>query len=418
MPGSLRGGLVVALVAATLLTGVAARSRARLPVAPALTVAGLYRERVDTLRRDETLSHLFRRHGIAGNDLVGALAAAKGLDPRRVPAGQVFQLRYAAGATVPERVRARLRDDRILWLRRDVAAGTWRADWEVVAWAPETIRASGTIASSLYEALRSAIADSILPRGETDRLTFDLADNVFAWEIDFSLDVVAGDEFQLVFERLRSSLGDVKYGRLVAATVSTRGAIKTAYVLSDAEGNNTYYDAEGRSLRRSFKRAPVPYRITSRFSYGRFHPILKEVRAHLGTDYRAPYGTPVEATGEGTVTRAGRWGGYGVMVSVRHPKAIETRYAHLSRIAPRIRPGARVKQGQIIGYSGTSGLATAAHVHYEFLKNGRQVSPRSVDVGNGEPVPLVRRAEFEALRYRYDRQLRGTGPLIYAASAR
>lgn len=412
-----RAGVLVVLAGGALLAGTAARSRAKLPLAPPLTIQGLYHERADTLRRNETLSHLFARHGIEGADLQAALTAARGLDPRRVPAGQIFEIRRAAGSPVADRVRTRLRDDRILWLRRDVADGTWRADWEAVSWVPEPVRLEGAITSSLYEALREAIPDSVMPRAEVDRLTFDLADNVFAWEVDFSLDVAPGDRFQLLFERLRSSLGDVKYGRLVAATVATRGALKTAYVLPDAEGNNAYYDAEGRSLRRTFKRAPVPYRVTSRFSYGRLHPILKQVRAHLGTDYRAPFGTAVEATGEGVVTRAGRWGGYGLVVTIRHPKAIETRYAHLSSIPPGIRPGARVRQGQVIGYSGTSGLSTAPHVHYEFLKNGRQLNPRRVDVGNGEPVPGARLAEFEALRYRYDRLLRGTAPVFYAASA-
>jgi murein DD-endopeptidase MepM/ murein hydrolase activator NlpD len=407
---------MVALAGAALLFA-AARSRDDTPAASPLTVSDVYREVADTLRRDETLSHVFGRHGIEGSELVSVLAAADGLNPRRLPAGQVFEFRYASSAALPERVRTRLTDDRILWLRRDAALASWRAEWEAVVWLPHTIRASGSISTSLYEALRDAVPDTVLPPTETDRLTFDLADNVFAWEIDFSLDVVAGDEFQLVFERRRSSLGETKYGRLVAAAVTTRGTRKTAYLLPDGDWRNAYYDAEGRSLRRTFKRAPVPYRITSRFSGSRFHPVLRKYRAHLGTDYRAPYGTPVEATGEGVVTRAGQWGGYGVMVSIRHPKAIETRYAHLSRIAAGVRQGARVKQGQIIGYSGTSGLSTAPHVHYEFLKNGRQQSPTSVDVGNGDPVPAARRAEFEAWRYRYDRLLRGDAWPIVAATS-
>ena len=416
MPGGPRAGLAAGLAAAGLLGGAAAWSRARTPVAKALTVTSPHAERVDTLHRRETLSHVFARRGIAGAELQAALHAAQGLDPRRIPAGQVFEFRYASATSIPDRVRARLSDDRILWLRRG-ASGTWRADWETITWSPAAIRVRGAIASSLYEALRAAVADTIMPPAETDRLTYDLADNVFAWEIDFQTDVIPGDTFQLLFERLVSSEGDVRYGRLVAAALGTRGTARTAYVMSDTEGRNAYYNAAGLSLRRAFKRAPVPYRITSRFSHSRMHPVLRQYRAHLGTDYRAPIGTRVEATGDGAVTRAGRWGGYGIMVSIRHPKAIETRYAHLSRVASGIRPGIRVRQGQIIGYSGLTGLATAPHVHYEFLQNGRQKNPRSVDVGNGDPVPAARRAEFDALRYRYDRLLRGDAPFIYAAAA-
>lgn len=411
-----RAGLMAAVAAAGWVAGAATWSRGRLPVAQPLTVTSPHYERADTLHRRETLSHVFGRRGIEGGELVAALRAAAGLDPRRLRAGQVFEFKYAAVTPVPERVRARLGDDRVLWLRR-AGPGDWRAEWETILWTPEAIRVRGAIASSLYDALRAAVADTIMPAAETDRLTYDLADNVFAWEIDFQTEVVAGDAFHLLFERLVSSEGEVRYGRLVAATLQTRRTPRTAYVMSDAEGRNTYYDAEGRSLRRAFKRAPVPYRVTSRFSYSRFHPVLKAYRAHLGTDYRAPIGTRVEATGDGAVTRAGRWGGYGIMVSLRHPKAIETRYAHLSRLAPGVRPGVRVRQGETIGYSGLTGLATAPHVHYEFLQNGRQKNPRSVDVGNGDPVPAVRRAEFEALRYRYDRLLRGDAPFIYAASA-
>ena len=416
MPGGPRAGLAAGLAAAGLLGGAAAWSRARTPVAKALTVTSPHAERVDTLHRRETLSHVFARRGIAGAELQAALHAAQGLDPRRIRAGQVFEFRYASATSIPDRVRARLSDDRILWLRRG-ASGTWRADWETITWSPAAIRVRGAIASSLYEALRAAVADTIMPPAETDRLTYDLADNVFAWEIDFQTDVIPGDTFQLLFERLVSSEGDVRYGRLVAAALGTRGTARTAYVMSDTEGRNAYYNAADLSLRRAFKRAPVPYRITSRFSHSRMHPVLRQYRAHLGTDYRAPIGTRVEATGDGAVTRAGRWGGYGIMVSIRHPKAIETRYAHLSRVASGIRPGIRIRQGQIIGYSGLTGLATAPHVHYEFLQNGRQKNPRSVDVGNGDPVPAARRAEFDALRYRYDRLLRGDAPFIYAAAA-
>ena len=133
--------------------------------------------------------------------------------------------------------------------------------------------------------------------------------------------------------------------------------------------------------------------------------MLKTSRAHLGTDYAANIGTPIEATADGTVIRAGRWGGYGIMVGLRHARDIETRYAHMSRLAPGIRPGVRVRQGEVIGFVGMTGLVSGPHVHYEFLKNGRHLNPRSVDLGDGEPVPKARRAEFNTVRETFDRFL-------------
>jgi murein DD-endopeptidase MepM/ murein hydrolase activator NlpD len=158
----------------------------------------------------------------------------------------------------------------------------------------------------------------------------------------------------------------------------------------------------------------VPYRITSRYSLSRFHPILQTWRAHLGVDYRAPIGSPVNATADGIVIRAGRWGGYGIMVGIHHPNGIETRYAHLSRLAPGIYAGARVQQGDVIGYAGMTGLATAPHVHYEFLKNGLHQNPRRIDLGDGTPVPAGRAAEFQAVRTRYDDLLREPAPHFLA----
>ncbi|GBD33519.1 MAG: hypothetical protein KatS3mg081_0654 [Gemmatimonadales bacterium] len=388
-------------------------SSARLPVAAPLVVTASYYEHADTLRRNETLSHLFARHGIAGGQLLSLLEAAEGLRPRRVPAGQVFEFRYAAGERLPRRVKTRLGDDAILKIYRE-DDGSWRGERAAITWRPEKVRVSGAISSSLYETLLDLIPDTVLPASQKASLVWDLSDGIFAWEIDFATELRQGDEFRILMERLLSSEGDVRYGRVLAAVMEVGGRRHTAYVMTDDRGRNVYYDAEGKSLRRAFLRSPVRYRITSRFSYSRFHPILRQYRPHLGTDYRAPYGTPVEATGAGTVIRAGRWGGYGLMVAIRHPKNIETRYAHLSRLAAGIRPGVRVEQGEVIGYSGSSGLATAPHVHYEFLKNGRQINPRSEDLGDGAPVPADRAAEFESLKAYYDRWLNGDDAQVVA----
>jgi murein DD-endopeptidase MepM/ murein hydrolase activator NlpD len=255
--------------------------------------------------------------------------------------------------------------------------------------------------------VENLIPDGVLPPAERARLTWDLADGVFGWVVDFTRDNYEGDEFQILYERLESELGDVRFGRILAARIETRGQMNAAYVMTDEQGRNVYYDGEGRSLRRAFKLYPAEFkRISSGFSTNRFHPVLKRNRPHLGVDYAASTGTPIQATGDGTVVRAGRWGTYGIAVAIRHPKGVETRYAHMSRVARGIVPGVRVHQGQVIGYVGATGLAAGPHLHYEFIKNGRHVDPRTaVKYGEGNPIPESSRADFEALKAEYDRLL-------------
>jgi murein DD-endopeptidase MepM/ murein hydrolase activator NlpD len=385
------------------------------PQAPPIVVTHAHEGRSDTLRRNETLTHLFSRHNIQGAELFALLSAAKGLDPSRVRAGQVFEFRYAVSEGRPDRVVVRVGDERILTLRRD-AADAWLGSSETIDWIVDVRLVKGEIASSLYETLEQGIPDSVLPGSQRAQLAWDLADGVFGWVIDFTRDVYEGDRFELLFERLASPFGDVRFGRIVAARIETRGRVNTAYVLSDAEGRNVYYDAAGRSLLRDFKLSPVPYRITSRFSRRRYHPVLKRYRPHLGADFGAPHGADVRATGDGVVARAGRWDGYGIMVALRHAHDVETRYAHLSAVAGGIRAGARVRQGDVVGYVGSTGLATGAHVHYEFLKNGRHLDPRSaLRFGDGEPLPAERRAEFDSVRAYYDRLFQYVPPSRAAA---
>lgn len=380
-----------------------------LPMAAPLVVDAPFRERSDVLRRNETLSQLFARNGIDGRELLALLAAAPSLKPRQVRPGLLFEFRYYAGSGVPDRVRVRLNPDEQLWVRRS-AERAWSGEIERITWSPAPVRIVGTVQSSMYQTLWSAIPDSVLPGPERDRMIDDLTEGVFGWEVDFSRDVVKGDKFEILFERLTSPLGEARYGRLLAAELETRGRANWAFVLSGDDGGNVYYDEAGRSLRRAFKLSPVPYRITSRYTQSRFHPVLRTWRAHLGVDYRAPIGAKVSATADGTVIRAGRWGGYGVMVGIRHVHGIETRYAHLSRLARGVHPGARVRQGDVIGYAGMTGLATAPHVHYEFLKGGRHQNPRRIDLGAGTPVPADRVAEFKAVREAYDHLLRDPAP--------
>ena len=415
-PRALKTALAgAALVLAGSWTASAAFSE-RVPVAAPLVVSAAYVERTDSVRRDETLSHLFGRHGIYGPELAEVLSAAEGLDPRRVRPGQVFAFRYVINEPKPDRVVVRLGDERILTLARDTA-GVWGGESKEIAWEVRTEHIRGVIESSLWMSLDGLIPDSVLTAAGRGYFIDDLADGVFGYVIDFYRENRPGDRFNVVYERLISELGDVRFGRIVAAKVEANGRERIAYVMTDERGRNVYFDEAGRSLRRAFKLAPLPFsaRISSRFSTSRLHPVLNVRRPHPGVDYAAPVGARIIATGAGRVTRAGRWGTYGIMVSIQHPGGIETRYGHMSRLASGIRIGTQVEQGQAIGYVGMTGLTNGPHVHYELIRMGRQVDPLRMQQDSGDPVRPERRAEFEALKAEYDRLL--TGRHVPAATA-
>lgn len=383
-------------------TQAAAKRSQDLPIADTIVVSEVYSEVSDRLHRNETLTHLLNRHQIEGGEVQELLAAAEpfGLNPRRLTPAQTFNIRYALSAGGPVQIRTRLGDDAYLELNRD-EDGNWVGRLDPIEWRIVRERVNGVIELSLNDAVHAAVSDTVLPYVQRDRLIWNVAEDVYGWVVDFTRDLRPGDEYDLIYERLVSSEGDIRFGRLLAAEIQTGGRTNRAYVMSDDRNRNVYYDDEGLSLRRGFLRYPVQFRRISGGFGRRFHPVLQRYRAHLGTDYAADRGTPIYATADGVVRRAGRWGGYGLVVTLAHPKDIETRYAHMNQIARGIRPGTRVTQGQVIGYVGMTGLATGPHVHYEFLKNGQHVNPRRVDLGDGEPVAADRRAEFERLRESY-----------------
>lgn len=355
-------------------------------------------EIADTLGRGETLSELFARNGVIGVDL-SSLAHA--IDPRRLRAGLVFRVRRPVEDSVPDRVTVRTGpEQRVMFTR---AATGWNADVERVNWRPEVVRIEGDIDASLYEALDRQVPDSVLTGSERERLAWGLAD-VFAWQVDFSRDIQPGDRFQALVERLVSEEGEIRFGRVLATDLELERKHLTAFRFGD--GSTTFFDVDGNSLKRAFLRAPVEFRrISSNFSRARFHPVLGRTRRHEGTDYAAATGTRVMAAGDGVVIRAGRAGGYGNLVELRHRNGITTRYGHLSRILTR--RGARVSQGQEIGRVGATGLASGPHLHYEFRVNGIAKDSRRVALPNGAPVDRKRRAGFESERDRLATQLYG-----------
>jgi murein DD-endopeptidase MepM/ murein hydrolase activator NlpD len=357
-----------------------------------------FTQTIDTLRRGETLSALFTRHRIAGIDF-HRLDPALSLDPRRLRPGLVFSFLHHEGDTTPSQIMVRTTpEQRVKFIR--VAKG-WNAEAQPISWRSEEARIEGAIDNSLYEALDAGVSDEQLDAANRRRLAWDLAD-VYAWELDFTRDIHPGDRFQVVYERMVSEDGEVRLGRVLASDLTISGKSLTAFRFGDGDGRSAlYYDADGNSLRRAFLRAPVEFRrISSRFASARFHPVLGLTRRHEGTDYSAAPGTPVMAAGDGVVLRAGRAGGYGNLIELRHLNGITTRYGHLRRFARNIRRGARVEQGQTIGYVGSTGLATGPHLHYEFRMNGVAKDSRRVKLGNGTPVEPSDRNRFDQERDR------------------
>jgi murein DD-endopeptidase MepM/ murein hydrolase activator NlpD len=361
------------------------------PVLPSFT------EIHDTLHRGETLSDLFGRHDV--NIDFHRLDASLLLDPRRVRAGLIFSFRRMLGDSVPSHISVRTSPEQRVTFSR--ASDGWNATAEPIRWQTQDTRIEGVINNSLYEALDAGVSEAQLDVGNRRRLAWDLAD-VYAWQVDFTRDIHPGDRYQVVFERLVSEDGEVRVGRVLASDLTISGKSLTAFRFGGENGRGAlYYDDGGNSLRRAFLRAPVEFRrISSNFARLRYHPLLGLSRRHEGTDYAAAPGTPVMAAGDGVVLRAGRAGGYGNLIELRHLNGITTRYGHLRGFARNIRSGARVQQGQIIGYVGSTGLATGPHLHYEFRMNGVAKDSRRVNLGSGSPVASHERIAFQQERDR------------------
>jgi murein DD-endopeptidase MepM/ murein hydrolase activator NlpD len=367
-------------------------------------------ETFDTLRRGETISELFARHGVVDLDLSG-LDPALALDPRRLRSGLVFSFRHSDPDSIPSLISVRTGPAQRVMFRR-VSDG-WNTEVEPIEWKAEAVRIDGAIDNSLYEALDAQVGDDLLDGADRQRLAWDLAD-VYAWQVDFTRDIQPGDRFNVVIERLVSEDGEIRFGRVLASDLRMSGKSLTAFRF-EAEGRAAYFDDDGNSLRRAFLRAPVQFRrISSTFARARFHPVLGITRRHEGTDYAAAPGTPVMAAGDGVVLRAGRAGGYGNLIELRHRNGITTRYGHLRGFARGVRAGARVGQGQTIGYVGSTGLASGPHLHYEFRVNGVAKDSRRVELGNGAPIRGGLRSDFARERDRLLQLLHSGAPRAIA----
>ncbi|MGV3639337.1 MAG: peptidoglycan DD-metalloendopeptidase family protein, partial [Adhaeribacter sp.] len=256
---------------------------------------------------------------------------------------------------------------------------------------------SGEVKGSLYE--------SVLSAGGSPQLVNTLAD-IYAWRLNLN-QVQPGDTFKLLFEEKQVNGQTIGYGELKAAYFEHEGEPLYAIAFDQGKGKS-YYDQDGKSFKKAFLKEPLEYsRISSRFSKNRFHPVQKRYKAHLGTDFAAPRGTPIRSVGEGVVLEATYNRGNGYFVKIRHNSQYTTQYLHLSRFAKGLRRGARVSQGQTIGYVGSTGLSTGPHLCYRLWKNGRQVDALTARLPSADPVLKKNKAAFSAAREAVLKQLQG-----------
>ena len=258
--------------------------------------------------------------------------------------------------------------------------------------------------------IETSLWDSLLEQGERPELANMLAD-IFAWDLDFSMQTLPGDEFRMVLEKLYDRDGFVAYGEILAAQYTTGARELMAVQFVDADGYADYYGPNGKSLQRTFLRAPVRYsRITSRYSTSRLHPILKVRRAHEGIDYAAPIGTPVWAVADGVVVSRGWSGGLGRLIKVRHSNGYTSYYGHLSRYGEGLEVGDRVSQKQVIAYVGSTGLSTGPHLDYRLRLLGRFVDPLTVKFPSGSSIAVQEHERFARARDSLMSELHAAAP--------
>ncbi len=340
-----------------------------------------------TLRigRGDTLDKLFRQHNLN----LGHLAAIAKLEEprklfRRLKPGDEFQILHENGSlismysvlTLTSAIRIERGDDGFVS--------------EIIE-RPIDVRkrlAYGVIDSSLFESGADA--------GLSDKVIMNIA-GIFAWDVDFVLDIRQGDNFYVQYEEIWQDGEYVADGEIIAAEFNNDGRTHRAIRFIHSDGLSDYYTPEGDSVRKAFIRAPVDFtRVSSNFNPRRRHPILNTIRAHRGVDYSAPRGTPIKAAGDGKVIFRGVKNGYGKTVILQHGGNITTLYAHMSSYIAKAGVGARVRQGQTIGFVGATGLATANHLHYEYRLNGVHRNPRTIDLPQAEPIDEQYREEFLA----------------------
>lgn len=326
------------------------------------------------VREGDSLAAMFERNDILASDLHAIMQLGGSVDQlRKLRPGDVINVAVNGGSLVS--LSANTGDGQRLDIVRK--ADEFQLIETELPLQRQVKVASGIISSSLYQAGYDA--------GLSDALIMNLA-NIYAWDIDFALDIRKGDQFRIIYEEIYRDGEKIRDGDILAATFVNDGRELNAVRFVDDEDNAAYYAPDGKPMRKAFLRAPLNFSyVSSGFNPNRFHPVLKRVKPHNGIDYRAPKGTPVYASGDGRVIRSSYDKYNGNHVFIKHGGKYVTKYLHFTRRV--VKEGERVAQGEIIGYVGSTGLSTAPHLHYEFLVNGVHRNPRTVKLPDAEPLP-------------------------------
>jgi murein DD-endopeptidase MepM/ murein hydrolase activator NlpD len=345
-----------------------------------------------TIGRNESFYVALQRSGLAHETIMQVVDAAEPhVDLRRVRRGDTFNL--ARHESTLDAVRFDIDNERFLIVQR----ATDGMIAEVANYPVERLVrvARGEIQTNLFDALKLQGADPALA---------DYLAEILGWNIDFFRDLRVGDEFEVLYAEYRREDRTVRDPEVLSVRFVNKGTEHRAYRFDNEFGLAAYYDGNGNSLERQFLRAPLKFtRISSGFSHRRLHPVLKRYRPHYGVDYVAPTGTPVFATSDGTLIKRTRDRASGNFVGIRHGNGYESYYLHLSRFVKGQREGRKVKQGDVIGYVGSTGWATAPHLDYRIKKSGKWVNPKKLDLPPADPVADARREEYAAEVERYDR---------------
>ncbi|WP_456405136.1 OapA family protein [Thiolapillus sp.] len=345
-----------------------------------------------TVGKGETLASIFKQQNLSStllHKIVSCNPQAKNL--ARIHPGQKLRFAFNSVNALQQLILERSRVSSLQISATDEGFEAKEVSREVER---RFATATGIIESSLFVDGQKA--------GLSDAQIMELA-KIFGWDIDFALEIREGDQFHVIFEEQYIDGEKLRNGPILAAEFVNRGTTYKAIRYTDKAGDTAYYDTQGHAKRRAFIRTPVKFaRISSRFTRKRWHPVLKRWRSHKGVDYAASRGTPVKATGNGKVVFRGKKGGYGNVIFLRHGGKYTTVYGHLSRFAKGIKNGKKVKQGQVIGYVGSTGLATGPHLHYEFRVNGVHRNPLTIKLPKS-----IRLAKKELQRFK-----KLTAPLV------
>ena len=347
------------------------------------------------IERNSFLFNALTSAGISRSDAGYIIKAGEPyLDMKSIKANTSFSIEWIRGeANAPVLSAVEIYPDPITKLKfTRGTAESWTA--KQTKYSVETREAAfvGVVTSSLWESASEA--------GMDFQLISDLAE-VFAWQIDFNREVRTGDRWRLVVEQQLVNGRHYQWGNILVAEYEKEGETHKGIRYPEKGPNAGFFDERGNSLRKMFLRAPLKYtRITSSFKMARFHPILKKMRPHLGIDYGAPAGTPILAIGDGTITYAGWAGDSGTMVRIRHNSVYSSAYLHMQKVAKNIKAGTKVRQRDVVGYVGMSGLATGPHLHFSFFINNKYVDPAGMRFPSADPVPSGERGSFGAVANR------------------